>query len=43
MFYYLELDEECEDVFDKFPWVISERDELGMGAILVIYQWELRF
>ena len=31
MFYDLELDEECEDVFDKFPWVTSERDRTGAG------------
>ena len=30
-FYDLELDEECEDVFDKFPWVTSERDGTGAG------------
>ena len=29
MFYDLELDEECEDVFDKLPWVTSERDGTG--------------
>ena len=31
MLYDLELDEECEDVFDKFPWVTSERDGIGAG------------
>ena len=31
MFYDLELDEECEDVFDKFPWLTSERDGTGTG------------
>ena len=31
MFYDLELDEECEDVFDKFPWVTSERDGTWAG------------
>ena len=31
MFYDLELDEECADIFDKFPWVTSERDETGTG------------
>ena len=31
MFYNLELDEECEDVFDKFLWVTSERDGTGAG------------
>ena len=31
MFCDLELDEECEDVFDKFPGVTSERDETGTG------------
>ena len=29
MFYDPELDEECEDIFDKFPWVTSERDRTG--------------
>ena len=29
MFYDLELDEECADVFDKFPWETSERDGSG--------------
>ena len=29
MFYDLELDEECADIFDKFPWVTSERDGTG--------------
>ena len=32
MFYDLELDEECEDIFDKFPWVTSERDQTGSGT-----------
>ena len=32
MFYGLELDEECEDIFDKFPWVTSERDGTGAGS-----------
>ena len=32
MFYDLELDEECEDIFDKFPWVTSERDGTGAGS-----------
>ena len=31
MFYDLELEEECADIFDKFPWVTSERDETGTG------------
>ena len=31
MFYDLKLEEECADIFDKFPWVISERDETGTG------------
>ena len=31
MFYDLELNEECVDIFDKFPWVTSERDETGTG------------
>ena len=29
MFYDLELDEECEGIFDKFPWVTSKRDGTG--------------
>ena len=29
MFYDLELDEKCEDVFDKFPWVTSEKYGTG--------------
>ena len=29
MFYDLELDEECADIFDKFPWETSERDGTG--------------
>ena len=29
MLYDLELDEKCVDIFDKFPWVTSERDETG--------------
>ena len=31
MFYDLELAKECADIFDKFPWVTSERDEFGTG------------
>ena len=31
MFYDLELDEECVDILDRFPWVTSERDETGTG------------
>ena len=31
MFYDLELHEECEDIFDKFQWVTSERDGTGVG------------
>ena len=31
MFYDLEIDEECEDIFDKFPWLTSERDGTGAG------------
>ena len=31
MFYDLELEEECAEIFDKFPWVISERDETWTG------------
>ena len=26
MFYDLELEEECVDIFEKFPWVTSDRD-----------------
>ena len=29
MFYDLGLDDECVDIFDKFPWVTSERDGTG--------------
>ena len=29
MFYDLELEEECADIFDKFPWMTSERDVFG--------------
>ena len=29
MFYDLELEEGCADIFDLFPWVIPERDETG--------------
>ena len=29
MFYDLELDEECVDIFDKFQWVTFERDGTG--------------
>ena len=31
MFYDLDLDEECEDIFYNFPWVTSERDGTGTG------------
>ena len=31
MFYDLGLDEECEDIFDKFQWVTSERDRTRVG------------
>ena len=31
MFYDLELDEKCEEIFDKFLWVTSERDQTGSG------------
>ena len=30
MFYDLELEEECADIFDKFPWVISAEMKLGL-------------
>ena len=26
---YLELEEECADILDKFPWITSERDTFG--------------
>ena len=29
MFYDLELDEECADICEKFPWVTSDRDGTG--------------
>ena len=29
MFYDLELEEECADIFEKFPWVTSDRDGTG--------------
>ena len=29
MFYDLELEEECADIFDNFPWMTSERDAFG--------------
>ena len=29
MFYDLELNEECADIFEKFPWVTSDRDGTG--------------
>ena len=29
MFYDLELEEECADILDKFPWITSERDTFG--------------
>ena len=31
MFYDLELEVECADIFDKFPWVTFRRDETGTG------------
>ena len=31
IFYDLESDEECEDVFDKFSWVTTEGDGTGAG------------
>ena len=43
MFYDLELNEECVDVFDKFPWVTSERDGTVAQTKLITYKWELRF
>ena len=29
MLYDLELNEECADIFEKFPWVTSDRDGTG--------------
>ena len=29
MFYDLELEEECANIFDDFPWVTSDKDEIG--------------
>ena len=29
MFYDLELEEECADILDKFPWMASDRDAFG--------------
>ena len=29
MFYDLELEEECANIFDDFPWMTSDRDETG--------------
>ena len=29
MFYDLELEEECTNILDKFPWMISDKDEIG--------------
>ena len=29
MFYDLELEDECANVFDDFPWMTSDRDEIG--------------
>ena len=29
MFYDLELEEECANIFDDFPWMISDKDEIG--------------
>ena len=29
MFYDLELEEECGNIFDDFPWMTSDKDEIG--------------
>ena len=29
MFYDLELEEECVNIFDNFPWMTSDKDEIG--------------
>ena len=29
MFYDLELEEECANIFDDFPWMTSDKDEIG--------------
>ena len=29
MFYDLELEEECADILDKFPWMTSDIDAFG--------------
>ena len=29
MFYDLELEEECVNIFDDFPWMTSDKDEIG--------------
>ena len=29
MFYDLELEEECSNIFDDFPWMTSDKDEIG--------------
>ena len=29
MFYYLELEEECANIFNDFPWMSSDKDENG--------------
>ena len=29
MFYDLELEEECANIFGNFPWMTSDKDEIG--------------
>ena len=29
MFYDLELEEACANIFDDFPWMTSDKDEIG--------------
>ena len=29
MFYDLELEEECANIFDNFPWMTSDKDDIG--------------
>ena len=43
MFYDLELEEECAEILDKFPWMTSGRDVFGLRTKPITYKWELRF
>ena len=43
MFYDLELEEECANILDKFPWMTSERDASGAKNKPNQIKWELRF